>query len=161
MKNEIINISAENIYQHPDNPRKDLGDLEELSDSIKKKGIMQNLTVMIGHWDDKGKWQQDGCTLLIGHRRFAAGKMAAVSVFPCRVIEKIDYKDQIGIMMEENMQRKDLTIWEEANGFQMMLDLGDTEDQIAEKTGFSKSTIKHRLNIAKLDQDILKEKRTE
>lgn len=158
MKNEIINISAENIYQHPDNPRKDLGDLEELSDSIKKKGIMQNLTVMIGHWDDKGKWQQDGCTLLIGHRRFAAGKMAAVSVFPCRVIEKIDYKDQIGIMMEENMQRNDLTIWEEANGFQMMLDLGDTEDQIAEKTGFSKSTIKHRLNIAKLDQDILKEK---
>mgnify|MGYP002608470998 CR=1 FL=1 len=63
MKNEIINISAENIYQHPDNPRKDLGDLEELSDSIKKKGIMQNLTVMIGHWDDKGKWQQDGYTL--------------------------------------------------------------------------------------------------
>lgn len=158
MKNEIINISAENIYQHPDNPRKDLGDLEELSDSIKKKGIMQNLTVMIGHWDDKGKWQQDGYTLLIGHRRFAAGKMAAVSEFPCRVIEKIDYKDQIGIMMEENMQRNDLTIWEEANGFQMMLDLGDTEDQIAEKTGFSKSTIKHRLNIAKLDQDILKEK---
>lgn len=158
MKNEIINISAENIYQHPDNPRKDLGDLEELSDSIKKKGIMQNLTVMIGHWDDKGKWQQDGYTLLIGHRRFAAGKMAAVSEFPCRVIEKIDYKDQIGIMMEENMQRNDLTIWEEANGFQMMLDLGDTEEQIAEKTGFSKSTIKHRLNIAKLDQDVLKEK---
>ena len=158
MKNEIINISAENIYQHPDNPRKDLGDLEELSDSIKKKGIMQNLTVMIGHWDDKGKWQQDGYTLLIGHRRFAAGKMAAVSEFPCRVIEKIDYKDQIGIMMEENMQRNDLAIWEEANGFQMMLDLGDTEEQIAEKTGFSKSTIKHRLNIAKLDQDVLKEK---
>lgn len=158
MKNEIINISAENIYQHPDNPRKDLGDLEELSDSIKKKGIMQNLTVMIGHWDEKGKWQQDGYTLLIGHRRFAAGKMAAVSEFPCRVIEKIDYKDQIGIMMEENMQRNDLTIWEEANGFQMMLDLGDTEEQIAEKTGFSKSTIKHRLNIAKLDQDVLKEK---
>lgn len=158
MKNEIINISAENIYQHPDNPRKDLGDLEELSESIKKKGIMQNLTVMIGHWDEKGKWQQDGYTLLIGHRRFAAGKMAAVSEFPCRVIEKIDYKDQIGIMMEENMQRNDLTIWEEANGFQMMLDLGDTEEQIAEKTGFSKSTIKHRLNIAKLDQDVLKEK---
>lgn len=84
--------------------------------------------------------------------------MAAVSEFPCRVIEKIDYKDQIGIMMEENMQRNDLTIWEEANGFQMMLDLGDTEEQIAEKTGFSKSTIKHRLNIAKLDQDVLKEK---
>ena len=43
-------------------------------------------------------------------------------------------------------------------GHKEMLDLGDTEDQIAEKTGFSKSTIKHRLNIAKLDQDVLKEK---
>lgn len=158
MKNEIINISAEKIYQHPDNPRKDLGDLAELSESIKKKGIMQNLTVMIGHWDEKKRWQQDGYTLLIGHRRFAAGKMAAVKEFPCRVIEKIDYKDQIGIMMEENMQRNDLTIWEEANGFQMMLDLGDTEDQIAEKTGFSKSTIRHRVNIAKLNQEVLKEK---
>lgn len=155
---KLIYIPAEQIHEHPDNPRKNLGDLEELSESIKKKGIMQNLTVMIGHWDEKGKWQQDGYTLLIGHRRFAAGKMAAVSEFPCRVIEKIDYKDQIGIMMEENMQRNDLTIWEEANGFQMMLDLGDTEEQIAEKTGFSKSTIKHRLNIAKLDQDVLKEK---
>ena len=40
----------------------------------------------------------------------------------------------------------------------MMLDLGDTEDQIAEKTGFSKSTVRHRLNIAKLDQEKLKEK---
>ena len=155
---KLIYIPAEQIHEHPDNPRKNLGDLEELSESIRKKGIMQNLTVMIGHWDEKGKWQQDGYTLLIGHRRFAAGKMAAVSEFPCRVIEKIDYKDQIGIMMEENMQRNDLTIWEEANGFQMMLDLGDTEEQIAEKTGFSKSTIKHRLNIAKLDQDVLKEK---
>ena len=155
---KLIYIPAEQIHEHPDNPRKNLGDLEELSESIKKKGIMQNLTVMIGHWDEKGKWLQDGYTLLIGHRRFAAGKMAAVSEFPCRVIEKIDYKDQIGIMMEENMQRNDLTIREEANGFQMMLDLGDTEDQIAEKTGFSKSTIKHRLNIAKLDQDVLKEK---
>lgn len=40
----------------------------------------------------------------------------------------------------------------------MMLDLGDTEEQIAEKTGFSKSTVRHRLNIAKLDQEKLKEK---
>ena len=40
----------------------------------------------------------------------------------------------------------------------MMLDLGSTEDEIAEKTGFSKQTVKHRINLAKLDQDILKEK---
>lgn len=72
----IVFIEAEQIYQHPDNPRKDLGDLSELSESIKKKGIMQNLTVIPGHWDDKKEWHEDGYTLIIGHRRFAAGKLA-------------------------------------------------------------------------------------
>ena len=61
-------------------------------------------------------------------------------------------------MLEENMQRSDLTIYEQAQGFQLMLDLGDTEEQIAEKTGFSKTTIRRRLNIAKLNQDELKKK---
>lgn len=61
-------------------------------------------------------------------------------------------------MLEENMQRNDLTIYEQAQGFQMMLDLGETEETIADKTGFSKTTIKHRLNIAKLDQGLIKEK---
>lgn len=56
------------------------------------------------------------------------------------------------------MQRNDLTIWEQANGFQMMLDLGDTEEQVAERTGFSRTTIRRRLNIAKLDQDELRKK---
>lgn len=154
----IINISAEEIYSHPDNPRKDLGDLTELADSIKKKGIMQNLTVMKGHWDEERNWQQSGYTLLIGHRRFAAGKLAKISEFPCRVVENMEYKEQIGIMLEENMQRNDLSIFEQAQGFQMMLDLGDTEDQIAEKTGFSRTTVRHRLNIAKLDQETVKEK---
>lgn len=154
----IVFISAEQIYQHPDNPRKDLGDLSELSESIKKKGIMQNLTVIPGHWNEKREWFEDGYTLIIGHRRFAAGKIAEVAEFPCRIVEGMSQKDQVGTMLEENMQRNDLTIWEQANGFQMMLDLGDTEEQIAEKTGFSKTTIRHRLNIAKLDQKLLKEK---
>ncbi len=156
--NKIVFIPAEQIYQHPDNPRKDLGNLLELSESIKKQGIMQNLTVIQGHWDESRTWFEDGYTLLIGHRRFTAGKMAAVKEFPCRIISDMSQKDQVGIMLEENMQRNDLTIWEQANGFQMMLDLGDTEEQIAEKTGFSKTTIKRRLNIAKLDQKVLKEK---
>ena len=61
--NVIVSISAQDIYQHPDNPRKDLGDLSELSDSIAKKGIMQNLTVIQGHWDEDRNWHEDGYTL--------------------------------------------------------------------------------------------------
>lgn len=158
--NVIVGISTQDIYQHPDNPRKDLGDLSELADSIAKKGIMQNLTVIPGHWDEDRTWHEDGYTLIIGHRRFAAAKLAGVKELPCIVADNMDKKDQVSIMLEENMQRADLTIWEQANGFQMMLDLGDTEEQIAEKSGFSKTTVRRRLNIAKLDQNILREKET-
>lgn len=156
--NVIVSISAQDIYQHPDNPRKDLGDLSELSDSIAKKGIMQNLTVIQGHWDEDRNWHEDGYTLIIDHRRFAAAKMAGVQELPCRVVEDMDKKEQVSTMLEENMQRVDLTIWEQANGFQMMLDLGESEEQIAEKSGFSRTTVRRRLNIAKLDQNILREK---
>lgn len=157
----IVNINADFIYQHPDNPRKDLGDLSELTESIRKKGIMQNLTVIPGHWDEKREWHADGYTLLIGHRRFAAGKMAGITEYPCRVVSEMDTKEQVSTMLEENMQRNDLTILEQAQGFQMMLDLGDTAEQIADKTGFSRTTIRHRLNIAKLDQKELKKKTDE
>lgn len=157
----ITNINAKLIHQHPDNPRKDLGDLTELSESIKKKGIMQNLTVVPGHWDENRAHHEEGYTLIIGHRRFAAGKMAGVTMYPCRIVQDMSYKDQVGTMLEENMQRIDLTVLEQAEGFQMMLNLGDTEEQIAEKTGFSRTTVHRRLEIAKLDRDLVKEKTDE
>lgn len=149
---DIINIGVEHIHPHPENPRKDLGDLIELVESIKKNGVMQNLTVI--PIDGKsGEY-----TAIIGHRRHAAAKLAGIKELPCRIIEGLSEKEQISTMLEENMQRNDLTIWEQANGFQMMLDLGETEEQIAEKTGFSRTTIRHRLNIAKLNQKELQKK---
>ncbi len=177
----IINIDIEQIHAHPENPRKDIGDVSELAESIKKNGIMQNLTVIPGHFmtDEEwqalakeysanpseatrnkmnSKWLEDGYTLIIGHRRCAASRAAGLKELPCRVIEGMSRKEQIATMLEENMQRNDLTIYEQAQGFQLMLDLGETVDTIAQKTGFSKSTIHHRLNIAKLDGNTLKEK---
>ena len=62
----ITNINAKLIHQHPDNPRKDLGDLTELSESIKKKGIMQNLTVIPGYWDEDKTHHDEGYTPIIG-----------------------------------------------------------------------------------------------
>lgn len=151
-RKEIVNISVEKIYPHPENPRKDLGDLSELADSIKKKGVLQNLTI-IPIEEMPGEY-----TVIIGHRRHAASRIAGLLEVPCIIAEGMSKKEQLSTMLEENMQRNDLTIWEQANGFQMMLDLGDTEAHIAEKTGFSKTTIRHRLNIAKLNQKELKKK---
>lgn len=148
----ITNIKLEHIHPHPDNPRKDLGDLKELTESIKKNGIMQNLTV-VPMEDREGEYMA-----IIGHRRSAAAKLAGLTEAPCRIIEGMSLKEQVSTMLEENMQRNDLTVYEQAQGFQMMLDLGETEDTIAEKTGFSRSTIRRRLNIAKLDQVVLQKK---
>lgn len=167
MNEEFVKIKVENIIPHPDNPRKDIGDISELVESVKKNGVMQNLTVIpLSALDSPPDKQPEADNIalysdfyaLIGHRRLAAAKEAGISEVPCKIISKITRKEQISIMLEENMQRTDLTIWEQAQGFQMMLDFGETEDSIAEKTGFSKTTVRHRVNLAKLDQDELKEK---
>ena len=166
-RKEIVMINVANIYPHPDNPRKDVGDVTELAESIKKQGVMQNLTVIpLSALTEEPEEQPDADTeslssdfhVIIGHRRLAAAKLAGIEKVPCKIVSKISKKEQVSIMLEENMQRGDLTIWEQAQGFQMMLDLGETEDTIAEKTGFSKKTIRHRLNIAKLDSKTLMEK---
>ena len=149
MERKIREIRLDNLIPNPNNPRKDIGDITELTESIKTNGIMQNLTVM----ED-----EENFIVLIGHRRLAAAMEAGLDTAPCMVVDKLPVSEQIGIMLLENLQRNDLTIPEQAQSFQMMLDLGDTVDGISEKTGFAKSTIHHRLNIAKLDQDILNEK---
>lgn len=155
----VLRIPVSEIYPHPDNPRKDLGDISELTESIKKNGLMQNLTVIPGHHVAKEGWSEKGYTLIIGHRRFAAAKAAGLNIIPCRILRNgLSHREQVAVMLEENMQRNDLTIREQGQGFQMMLDLGDTVQGIKDKTGFSETTIYHRLNIAKLDQGILQEK---
>lgn len=146
MNNNIQMISTEKLYPHPDNPRKDLGDLTELSESIQGSGIFQNLTVVMH------PTIADAYTVIIGHRRLEAAKRAGLTELPCAIAE-MDHKEQLATMLLENMQRCDLTIIEQAQGIQMMMDLGESVEQIAKKTGLSKTTIYKRKNIAELDQE--------
>ena len=149
----IVMIKRENLQPHPDNPRKDLGDLTELRESIRENGIMQNLTVVPC---GDGLVDSGDYMILIGHRRFAASE-GILDELPCVIANKLSKKEQVGIMLEENMQRADLTYLEQAHGFQMMLDLGDTVESISKKTGFSAKTIKHRLAICELDPEAIEE----
>ncbi len=148
MKNNLVYISIDKLHPHPDNPRKELGDLTELSDSIKANGVMQNLTVV-----PKSK---DEYTIVIGHRRTAAAKLAGLTELPC-IIANLTPREQILIMMTENMQRSDLTVYEQATCMQTMMDLGESVESISEQTGFSKTTVRRRLDMAKLDKGKLKE----
>lgn len=144
-KTGIVMLKRSQLHPHPDNPRKDLGDLEELKASIREHGIMQNLTVV--PMDD----ELENFKILIGHRRFAASE-GILFELPCVIAEGLSDREQVGIMLCENMQRSDLTFLEQAHGFQMMMDLGETIETISDKTGFSEATVKHRLEIAKLKQ---------
>lgn len=147
VERKLVYIPITDLHPHPDNPRKDLGDLAELSESIKVKGVMQNLTVV--------PRAEGGYTVIIGHRRMGASKLAGLTELPC-VITEMSEQEQIGTMLLENMQRSDLTMYEQAQAFQMMLDFGESLDSIAEKTGFSKTTVRRRIKLAELDGDKLK-----
>lgn len=144
----ITNIDVTKIMEHPNNPRKNLGDLSELAESIKARGILQNLTVVPA---ENGKY-----TVVIGHRRLAAAKLAGMTEVPC-VVAEMDYKTQLSTMLLENMQRSDLTVVEQAQGVQMMLDLGESVRDIADQTGFFESTVRKRAKISALPADKLKE----
>ena len=149
----IFMLDTEMLHHHPQNPRKDIGDISELTESIKAKGVLQNLTVI----ERPHCYQGEGFYVVIGNRRLEAAKAAGLRKLPC-VIANMTEKEQIETMLLENMQRTDLTAKEQADGFQMMIDLGSSVDEISGKTGFARSTIYHRLNIAKLDGDILQKK---
>ncbi len=150
-------IPVEAIFPHPDNPRKELGDLTELAESIKARGIMQNLTVVPFKSRTNPKFNGKGrYTVIIGHRRLAAAQLAGLTEVPC-VITEMSEKEQLATMLLENIQRSDLTVYEQAKGFQLMIDLGESVADIAEKTGFSQATVRRRVKMAELDDKTLKE----
>lgn len=148
-------ISTDKILNHPDNPRKNLGDLSELAESIRANGILQNLTIVpvssVPTSNLADTQEDDRYYAVIGNRRLAASKQAGLDAVPC-VISDMDYQQQIRTMLMENIQRSDLTPIEQADGFQLMLDLGESVVSLAEKTGISENTVRSRLKLLELDR---------
>lgn len=147
---QIQEIETALLCHHPDNPRQSYKDIDDLKESIANQGILQPLTVVqIGlgrHYN-----------VVAGNRRLEAAKAAGLKKCPCIVTEMTE-KEQAAAMLIENMQRKNLTPYEECKGVQMCLDLGLDEDELSKKTGFSKETIRHRKKMSELDQGIFKQK---
>lgn len=150
----VVNMPIEYLVPHPQNPRKDLGNLEELTASIKENGIYQNLTVI--PINEEAPDEEPKYMVVIGHRRLEAAKRAGLQEVPCAIVRGLTETQQLQIMLLENMQRSDLTVYEQAQGFQQLLDFGMDIEDISQQSGFSKRTIRRRLEIAKLDQNKLK-----
>lgn len=140
-------ISIEAIVPNPEQPRIDVGDLTELSESIAQKGILEPLLV-------KRLVEQDVYMIIAGERRWRSAKLAGLNEVPCIELE-IDEQEVAEIALIENMQRKDLTVWEEADGIlALQTKYGYTHADIAKKIGKSRTSVTESLNIASLSNEV-------
>jgi len=138
-------IEIDRVEPNPDQPRTEIGDLTELSASIKEKGVLEPLLVLAAG---------DGYMIIAGERRWRASKLAGLTEVPCIVVDT-DEQGVAEIALIENLQRKDLNIWEEADGLKALADkFGYTQDQIAQKISKSRSTVTELMSVAGLPQNI-------
>ena len=144
----IVDIPATQLKPNPANPRKSVGDVTELAASIKAQGLQQQLLVTPAGNDKDGKPLY---RIVIGHRRYQACIKAGLSMIPCTIRDLTD-REEREIMLIENTQRADLTPIEEADGYQGLLDLGASIDELADKTGRSASFVRRRIKIAGIPQ---------
>lgn len=142
--NQIKLINTSLIDPHPDNPRKNIGDVTDLAASIKTNGLLTPLSVV-----PNGERYR----VIAGHRRLAACKQAGIVAVPCFVLQ-LGPLQQLEAMVTENCQREQLTALEEADAIQGMLDLGATTASVAHRLGRSGNYVRDRAKAASIKTEV-------
>lgn len=142
-------IPVDKIRPNPDQPRKIFGDLRELTESIKEKGVLEPLLVRFMPRDDSYH-------IISGERRYHASRAAGLREVPC--IEKIaDDAETLEIALIENLQRKDLSPFEEADGLQRLAEHFDyTHDDIAKKIAKARSSVTETMSLRVIPVELRK-----
>ncbi|HEY0323666.1 MAG TPA: ParB/RepB/Spo0J family partition protein [Pyrinomonadaceae bacterium] len=140
-------IALEKLDPNPLQPRVEIGDLEELTASIREKGVLEPLLVKPS--EVGGRWM-----IIAGERRWRAAREAGIREVPCIEMD-VDDRAVAEIALIENLQRKDLTPWEEADGLAALCDrFGYTHAEVARKVGKSRSTVTEVMSIASLPESV-------
>ncbi len=142
-------IPVEKIRPNPDQPRKALGDLRELTESIREKGVLEPLLVRYV--------PREECYYIIsGERRYHASRAAGLRELPC--IEKIaDDAETLELALIENIQRKDLTPFEEADGlYRLASQFEYTHEDVARKIGRARSSVTETLSLRNIPETLRK-----
>jgi ParB family chromosome partitioning protein len=142
-------IRLDQIRPNPEQPRKALGDLGELTDSVRVKGVLEPLLVRFV--------AAEGCFYIIsGERRYHAARAAGLREVPC--IEKTaDEAETLEIGLIENIQRKDLTPFEEADGLHRLATQFEyTHEDIAKKIGRARSSVTETLSLRNIPEGLRK-----
>ena len=138
-------IPIDKLDPNPDQPRTEIGDLTELTASIREKGVLEPLLVK----PIRGRWM-----IIAGERRWRSATAAGLKEVPCIEMD-VDESEVAEIALIENMQRKDLTPWEEADGLRALCErFGYTHEDVARKVGKSRSTVTEALSIASIPDSV-------
>ncbi len=140
-------IPIEQLQPNAEQPRKDHGDLRGLTESVRQKGVLEPL--LVRSLPETGKYM-----IISGERRYHAARAAGLLEVPC--IEKdADEGETLELALIENLQRKDLTPFEEANGVQALTDrLGLTHEEIAKRISKSRSSVTEVLSLRSIPDHI-------
>src|SRR6478735_10838685 len=134
------------IEPNAEQPRTSLGNIEELAASIREKGVLEPIlvrTIAPNHYQ-----------IISGERRYRAATMAGLDEIPAIELD-VDDKEQLEIALIENIQRKDLTPFEEAEGFLALQQrFNYTHEKISQVIGKSRTTITETLSINDIPQRI-------
>jgi ParB family transcriptional regulator, chromosome partitioning protein len=138
-------VPIEDLQPNPRQPRQDLGDLSELKASIREKGLLEPILVRaVG-----GRYE-----IIAGERRYRAALEAGLAELPCIVRNTTD-AEMTELALVENLQRKDLSAFEEADGLRMLVDSwGYTHDMVAEKLGKSRTSVTETLSLAAMPEEV-------
>ncbi len=138
---QIQNLNIEKVVPDPTQPRKTFNEkfLEELSESIKKHGVLQPITV---------RKSGNEHIIVMGERRYRASKLANMETIPC-IIRKYENNDILEIQIIENLQRQDVEPTEEADAIAYLSEKYSATE-IAKRLGRSENFIRQRLKLAGL-----------
>jgi len=138
-------IEIDRIEPNPHQPRKHFGDLSDMVSSVKEKGILEPILV---------RAQGDAFQIIAGERRYQAARLAGLQMLPCIEVD-VDSRGMLEISLIENLQRKDLSPFEEAAAIQRLCDqFRYTHDEIARKLGKSRPVITEALSLNRMPEEI-------
>ena len=140
---QVTELDIDLILPSKYQPRKVFSDaaLSELSASIKEHGVLQPVLAVKS---------DDGYSLVAGERRLRASKLAGIKKIPAIILER-DSRECAEISLIENIQREQLSFFEEAAGYERLInEFGFTQSQIAQRLGKKQSTVSNKLRLLKL-----------
>jgi ParB family chromosome partitioning protein len=138
-------IPVQKICSNPFQPRANLGELDDLVASVREKGVLEPLLVK----EDEGAF-----VLIAGERRLRAAQKAGLQQVPCVVMD-VGEEEMLEIALVENLQRKDLDPFEEADALRRLSDEFEySHAEIAERLGRSRTTVTEILRLVAIPEEV-------